>query len=225
MPAALSMQEPSWTLVDSMSMAALGPKYSITAYVLCVRRAVFLRTALEVNVSSEILTMSLDHVRTAAARVSELRMNLAKHTANRRVSLDATCLAVNVVERSVMPLSFVNVLPRDVSSMRVSLGSDRLVSNAHTCSPARLQYANVVRPSQKPSVRRHCCTCSAAASTSGATEEEQQVNKLGRIQQATRAAKHAYRLCLAQAHRVKMSHLTDRSSLHIDKMCGTSNLR
>ena len=79
MPAALSMQEPSWTLVDSMSMAALGPKYSITAYVLCVRRAVFLRTALEVNVSSEILTMSLDHVHTstAAARVSELRVNLA----------------------------------------------------------------------------------------------------------------------------------------------------
>ena len=123
-----------------------------------------------------------------------------------------------------MQSKFVNRLPSDISSMRVSLGSDRLVSNAHTCNPSRLRYANVVRPSQERSVCRHSCTCSAAASPSGATGEEQQVNKLGRIRQATRAAKRAYRFCFTQARRLKSCHLNDRSHFHTAKQC-SGNLR
>ncbi|KAL0035097.1 hypothetical protein WJX79_000219 [Trebouxia sp. C0005] len=57
--------------------------------------------------------------------------------------------------------------------MHVSLGSDRLGLNSHACTPA-LRCNGPVRSSDRPA-RWNCCTCSAAASISGKTDEEPQL--------------------------------------------------
>jgi len=70
-----------------------------------------------------------------------------------------------------------------------------------------------VRSSDRPA-RWNCCTCSAAASISGTGDEEPQLVGFGCIGQATRVAKHAYRLTLSQAQRFQALQLTDRLTSH-----------
>lgn len=107
--------------------------------------------------------------------------------------------------------------------MHVSLGSDRFGLNSHACTSA-LRCTGPVRSSDRPA-RWNCCTCSAAASVSGTGDEEPQLVGFGCIGQATRAARHAYRLMLSQAQRPQASQLTDRSILHQTGECTSGSVR
>ena len=118
----------------------------------------------------------------------------------------------SVVSGFWIGLSFVYKVSNTVSSMHVSLGSDRLGLKSHACTPA-LRCTGHVRSSDRPA-RWNCCTCSAAACISGTGDEEPQLVGFGCIGQATRAVKHAYRLTLSQAQRFQALQLADRSESH-----------
>lgn len=92
--------------------------------------------------------------------------------------------------------------------MRLSVVTDRLSLNLPACTSARLRCATTLQPSERQSSHRYCCNCSSAASTSGATDEEQ-LSTFGCIRHATRAVKHAYRLCKSQRQRLEASQLSD----------------
>ena len=115
-----------------------------------------------------------------------------------------------MVSGLLIGLSVVNKLSNTLSSMHVSLGSDRLALNSHACTSA-LRCTGPVRSSDRPA-RWNCC--SAAASISSTGDEEPQLVGFGCIGQATRAAKHAYRLTLSQAQRFQALQLTDRLTSH-----------
>lgn len=137
-------------------------------------------------------------------------MNLAITT--RHLPATRAVVGPSVVSGFLIGLSFVHKLSNTVSSMHVSLGSDRLGLKSHACTSA-LRCTGPVRSSDRPA-RWNCCTCSAAARISGTGDEEPQLVGFGCIGQATRAVKHAYRLTLSQAQRFQALQLADRSESH-----------
>ena len=137
-------------------------------------------------------------------------MNLAITT--RQLPAISTLVGPSVVSGLLIGQSLVTKPSNTVSSMHVSLGSDRLGLNSHACTPA-LRCNGPVRSSDRPA-RWNCCTCSAAASISGKTDEEPQLVGFGCIGQATRAAKHAYKLSMNQAQRFQALQLANRLTSH-----------